>query len=581
MSLKVKTAFIVILSFLILLTLIGLVVRFSVLPSFQQIENNIVIEHTLQTKNGILDELADINNIVGDWAGWRDTRDFALGDYPEYIDDNMMNASYTTLEVNFMWIGDADGHELFAKDVDLDSGAETAFSDNLREYIADHPRLTHFSTVTDSMTCIVNLPDGLVMLASQPIRDSNNTGTIAGSLIMGKYLDSRWLQILAEKTRLTVATYRWDDPALPAPIQAAKDGWQDTEAVKTYIVNDDTIVGLTAINDIDGHPAGIVTVEQPRIIFRAGWNSLSVFFGATTVIAVLMVLVMVILLDQMVLKRVTDLGAHLTQITRSGDLSQRLAVRGTDELSELMQTLNGMMDTIQTSDEALRAAHDTLEQRVSERTSALSVALSEKNALLKEVHHRVKNNLQIITSLLNLQARGVDDPNTLALLHDSQSRVRSMALVHEKLYQSEALDRINFKNYLQDLVGYLYRLYWHRDGRVEFLVQAENIELSIDTAVPCGLLVNELITNSLKHAFPDGTDGGKVEVRFWAEENGYKMVVADNGVGLPPEFDMQQNSSLGIQLIKSLTRQLDGNVVISAKEGVSVTISFPNGKESV
>lgn len=581
MPLKQKTTLIIITSFLVLLTFMGLVMRFSVSRSFQDMEDDSAIEHVLQVKNEISDEQNELNSIVGDWSAWTDARDFALGDYPEYIDDNMMDASFTNLSIDFMWIGDVDGHELFAKTVDLERGTEIPFPDDLRQYINAHPQLTQFADVTESVKGIIALPEGLAILAAQPLRDSDNVGPIAGTFIMGKYLNASKQQELSEKTRLSATLYLWNAPTLPATVQLARTDLQHGKLVTTYVLDDDNIGGYAILNDIDGNPAAILETTQSRVIFQTGWDSMGVFFLVTTLIALGLIIIMVVVLDRMVLRRVTRLDNYMTDIARSGDLAKRLTVSGKDELSNLMQTLNGMMNTLQESDEALRNAHDQLEERVTARTAELTATLSEKNVLLKEVHHRVKNNLQIIVSLLNLQARNVDDPQTLLLLNDSQSRVRSMALVHEKLYQSEALDRIKFNDYLRELTRFLYGLYWKREGSVEFSVQAEDVELDIETAIPCGLLVNELITNSLKHAFLAESNGGMVQIQFFAENGNYVLRVTDNGSGFPADSELQQPSSLGMQLVKSLTRQLNGELDISTDHGTIVNITFPIGENNL
>jgi two-component sensor histidine kinase len=203
------------------------------------------------------------------------------------------------------------------------------------------------------------------------------------------------------------------------------------------------------------------------------------------------------------------------------------------------------------------------------------ILFNEKEVLLKEIHHRVKNNLQIISSLLNLQSSRVTDPGTIQSLRDSQSRVRSMALIHEKLYQSQSLAKIDFGEYVKSLAGDLFRSYRQSLTGIELNIQTDKVLLELDQAVPCGLILNELITNALKYAFPDGRNGTiTVELRAGSEQN-INLRVADNGIGMPLDFDILKANSLGLQLINSLVSQLDGRLELGNSQGTDFLVSFP------
>ena len=214
----------------------------------------------------------------------------------------------------------------------------------------------------------------------------------------------------------------------------------------------------------------------------------------------------------------------------------------------------------------------TQRQQADER---LRASLNEKEILLKEIHHRVKNNLQVVSSLLNLQAQSVTDQAMVALLHDSQSRVKAMALVHETLYRSPDLARVDFASYARTLATQLLRTYAAQAGTVTLRVEAENCLLDVDAAVPCGLILNELVSNALKHAFPSGQPGRlEVEVRPVAAGR-VSFSVSDDGVGFPPEVDFQNSPSLGLRLVATLVDQLGGTLVLNARAGTQFLIEFP------
>jgi PAS domain S-box-containing protein len=210
----------------------------------------------------------------------------------------------------------------------------------------------------------------------------------------------------------------------------------------------------------------------------------------------------------------------------------------------------------------------------------LRASLEEKTILLKEVHHRVKNNLQIISSLLELQSDFIADEESRKFIRESRSRIASMALVHEKLYQSESVASINLGDYIESLTHYLFSTFVKDTERIGLTVDVEDVPLAIDEAIPCGLVVNELVSNAFKHAFPQD-EQGEIAVRCRCEEDGMiTLTVSDNGVGLPPGFDMGNSESLGLQLVTMLVKQLRGSIRLDTeKGGTTVMVSFP-GQQS-
>jgi len=222
-------------------------------------------------------------------------------------------------------------------------------------------------------------------------------------------------------------------------------------------------------------------------------------------------------------------------------------------------------------------SHDMTDRKNVE--DKMQSSLHEKEVLLKEIHHRVKNNLQIISSLLNLQSSAIDNPSTRELVRESQNRVRSMALIHEKLYQSESLARIDFGEYLRTLTRDLFRSY--SAGGVTLKLQAEDIFLDVDTAIPCGLIITELVSNALKYAFPDSR-GGELLITFARiARDKYALSVTDNGIGLPKDIDVRNAKTLGLQLVTMLINQLRGTLDVVTEGGTTFMITFTAEPESL
>ena len=206
------------------------------------------------------------------------------------------------------------------------------------------------------------------------------------------------------------------------------------------------------------------------------------------------------------------------------------------------------------------------------------------STLLKEIHHRVKNNLQLVSSLLSLQSRYIQDPKALEAFKDSEDRVRSMALIHEKMYEFKQIGKISFKEYISDLVNHLFKLHTADSKKVKLVVEVEEVYLNMDLAMPCSLIANELLSNALKYAFPDDRRG-RIEIhlkKVISSKNQpagtFVLLIKDNGVGFPADIDLKNTHSMGMQIVTSLTRQLNGEIKVDRKGGTAFRIAFPEPK---
>ncbi len=204
----------------------------------------------------------------------------------------------------------------------------------------------------------------------------------------------------------------------------------------------------------------------------------------------------------------------------------------------------------------------------------LEKSLAEKEVLLKEVHHRVKNNMQVISSILKLQSRYIKDEQSLELFQECQNRVKSMALIHEKLYQSESFEKIDFDQYIKVLTKQLFRSFSNSGCIIRTYIDSNNVKLTMTKAIPCGLIINELVSNSLKHAFK-GRKEGEIKLTMNKTGENYSLDYSDNGVGFPPDLDFRNTDSLGMQLIYALSNQLHGEITLSSINGTEIRLIFP------
>jgi len=235
--------------------------------------------------------------------------------------------------------------------------------------------------------------------------------------------------------------------------------------------------------------------------------------------------------------------------------------------------------TLRNLQKKLEKQNTQLKNEIVERKRAeekITAALNEREVLLREIHHRVKNNLQIISSLLSLQSRYIDDKRAPEVFKNCQDRVHAMALIHEKLYQSGDLSKIDFRGYARSLISRLFISYALKPEQVQLNMEIENVDLTIEEAIPIGLIINELISNSLKHAFPNYRKGA-IEVSLGVNKGegyDYSLIVGDNGIGLPDGLNLENSATLGMLLVHSLVKQLNGVIDLYRKNGTRFDIKF-------
>lgn len=245
--------------------------------------------------------------------------------------------------------------------------------------------------------------------------------------------------------------------------------------------------------------------------------------------------------------------------------------------------------------EELRQAKQELENRVAERTAELrqiiieleqakahiTASLKEKEVLLKEIHHRVKNNLGIVNSLLQMQGRRIQNTQAAEIFQDSQNRIESIAMVHEKLYRSDDLANIDCAQYIRDLTVYLFDSYKINSNQIQLDIQVDNVRLDIETIIPCGLIINELVSNALKYAFPNDRTG-EIRVRFFQTERLVQgkqqcfstLTIKDNGIGLPDDVDIKKAKTLGLTLVQGLAKQIGGTIEVTRQAGTEFKLTF-------
>ena len=271
-------------------------------------------------------------------------------------------------------------------------------------------------------------------------------------------------------------------------------------------------------------------------------------------------------------------------LVQDSKLSEAAVVSISRDITQRKQTEAELANHQKNLESLVAERSIALQREISEHKEArsdLAASLVEKELLLKEVHHRVKNNMQVISSLLNMQADAQEDLVLSNLLGESQQRIKSMSLIHESLYQSDDLLEINFEDYIRTLATGLCRFYTIPGVEVQLDIVVDEVALGLDTAVPCGLIINELISNALKHGFNNHEGRAAViDVHFVKDQDQFRLRISDNGAGLPEGFDLGRSGSMGMEIVDILTQQLEGNLSYQSNAGTQFLIEFPAGERN-
>ena len=322
-------------------------------------------------------------------------------------------------------------------------------------------------------------------------------------------------------------------------------------------------------NGQDVHLGELHVVASLKGVYARILDRVLVILGIQTIKTFLVSLFIFIIFYLLVGKHIFYMASFVESIRFESmeqplHLDRKPNTKKPDELDQLSTAFNRMRENL---------ARDITEKKLAEEQ--INAALKEKEILLREIHHRVKNNMQVITSLLRLQSDTIKDQQYADMFRESQERIRSMALIHETLYQSEDFANIDFDGYLWALINNLFISYGINPEIISMKIKTNDLSLALDYAIPCGLIINELVSNCLKHAFPDEREGEIQIVLQEISENEIELTVSDNGMGIPEEFDFGTTESLGLDLVKVLAEhQLGGRIEMKGTGGTRFSIRF-------
>jgi adenylate cyclase len=358
MTIRSKTLLGIGVALVILFVVLFVTVRAILLTGFGRVEDDAVHRNVGRVLEALSSEIADLNSTVGDWAPWDDTYVFADDANEAYITDNLYDSTFATLRVNMMLFYNVTDQLVFEKGFDLVAEEEASVPGSLHDHMLSNDMLLSHLSAESSLAGFILLPEGPLLVASQPILHNDRVGPIGGTLIMGRYLDDVKIKQLEEQTRLSITMYRLDDPNLPNDFEEALTGLTEEAAASTdaqsspiFIrpLSEEEIAGYSLLSDVYREPGLLLRVDMPRDVYAQGQVSLQALIISLLVVGVVSVALTLLLLERLVLARLATLVQSVEAIGASGDIAMRVSLPGTDELTDVATAINQMLQDLQDS----------------------------------------------------------------------------------------------------------------------------------------------------------------------------------------------------------------------------------------
>ena len=354
MTLRKKILLIITLTFLSLIVILYFASQNILLNSFNELEEQNTRQNIERALSALSNDLSSLDATAGDWAGWDDTYAFIEDANTNYIESNLIDGTFIQLRLNLMLFINTSDRVVFGKAFDLHNEEEIPIPQSLQKHLSDNDFLLTHPDTESSITGLILLPEDPVLIASQPILTSEDEGPIRGTLIMGRYLDAAEIKRLAEITHLPLITHRLTDPQIPPDFQAAQSSLSEETPILAQPLDEQSIAGYTVLRDIYGKPSLMLRVDMPRDIYQQGKDAIAHLILVIVMVGVVCGVVAMWIVEKQALSRLTHLSKSVSDIGASSDLSTRVSLAGTDELSSLADKINGMLAALQQSEEGLQ-----------------------------------------------------------------------------------------------------------------------------------------------------------------------------------------------------------------------------------
>lgn len=555
-----------------------------------------VLQNLDRAQLALSSDIDQLNSTETDWASWNDTYFFIKDRNQNYISANLDTETLTNLRLNLILLIDSSGQPVFIRILNLDTKMELPVPKNFLKDLFKKGALV-CRNESDMFKGIVLLPEGSLLISSQPILTSEGNGPVRGTLIMGRYLDSE-LKRLSDMTKLPLISQRINDSNISSDFAAAQSSILMGKSVFVNSLSKNSIAGYALIKDVYGDPALILRVDQPRDIYRQGQSAVYYFSIYTILIGLIFAIVIIFLLDKTFLSRIARLILDVRNIGLSGDASIRIPVIGKDELSSLSCNINDMLDKIDQSiaerkraEESLRKAHDELEMRVKDRTEELARKNTEMERFIYTVSHDLRTPLISVSGLLGFIRQDAENGDLNQMRADLQMANGAVTKMHQLLMETLELSRIGrvvnppedvpFGEIVEDALG-----------QTDEKIRLKGVKVSVDQNLPAvhvdrmritEVLVN-LIENSIKYMGLQTNP--EIEIGQIIDGKDRIFFVRDNGIGIDSSqqdkvFELfykvdkkSEGTGAGLAIVKRIIEVHGGKIWIKSELGEGSTFCF-------
>lgn len=584
MKIHSKTLLVVSVTAMALLAMLHVSSNFVFLKGFEDLEDSNVRENVQRALGALTDEYYELGKIASDYSMWDDTYAFIMDANDDYIRSNMVDDTFIHLKINFILYVNASGQIVYSKGFDLQEMREMPVSEGLISHISTSDALLVSTIMGGDTTGLILLPEGPIIVASEPITTSSGEGPVRGAVVFARYMDSTVVDDLAQMVRLSLNVQTFDGSQMPDDFEEARSALSGDDPLFVRQLSASSIAGYTLLRDIYGDPCLLLRVDLPRSIYAQGQAIVSNYMWLLAGASLVYSFLVIILLKGAVLSRLERLSASVVRIGSANDLSGRVAVEGGDELSSLAQEINKMLAAQEGSQSELKRYAQNLEEMVAKKTRELLEAEQMVTAgrVAAMVGHDLRNPLQTIRSATSILKRTPEKKDEMLDMIERATEQAANMLEELRQRTREPSPQIKETN-LADLI---------KKSVAETSIPAS---ISVEVRVGNGLesvqldpdKVRRVLENLFRNAVEAMPDGGNMEVSAERKEDRVSLRVSDNGVGIPEEvmrnlfkpFHTTKSKGMGLGLayckrtIEAHRGAIDVESVVG--KGTTITMTLP------
>lgn len=596
MSVRVKVIGAVAVTFIVLFVALALISQSVIATSFSELEQESITRNVQRVQNVLMDIQQTLTNVAGDYAFWDDTRDFVQGINTEaYIDENLFIDILLGIDINMMLYYDPAGEPVYTYIADLETGDDLPMPDDLSAILQPDAMLLQHDSTTSHYMGFLDTADGLLMVGSVPILNNSRTEPINGTLIFGRYYDEARTMALAESLEVDLTVLQYDSQLTPEE-QSARASLSAENPIITQIIDDQTIRGYSRINDVFGEPIYLIEISQPRDIYQRGQETFNLLLSLLLVIGVVLSIVMGILLEAIVVRRITRLSREVGDIQFDDIITRPVTVDSSDEVTSLSDSVNAMLQRLNANREALSKQNTELQIAYREAEEATRL----KSEFLSTMSHELRTPMNAIIGYSGILMEGIggeiDDEARDILGKVITSSEHLLALINHILDISK-IEAGRFE--LKESVFSVRDMMDTWEQQIRVLATNKKLDLTGHTAddVPDAMLgdharLTQIMINLLGNAVKF-TDQGEINLTANWEDEHLVLRVRDTGIGMPEEaleyiFDefrqvdststrQHAGTGLGLSIVRKLVEVMDGKITVQSHlgEGSTFTVRLP------